>query len=100
IWDALPLAAGGQPCTRQSHTAKQVESYVELTATLHCPPGPLRQTFTVLSVLPANFRVVLGSYGGQGGQLFADAQRPVLDIPERGSSARSTFAPGFGGWVQ
>lgn len=100
IWDALPLTAGGQPCTRQSHTAKQVETYVELTATFQCPPGPLRQTFTVLSVLPANYRVVLGSYGGEGGQLFADAQRPVLDIPERGASGRSTFAPGFGGWVQ
>lgn len=100
IWDALPLTAGGQPCTRQSHAAQRVETYVELTATFHCPPGPLRQTFTVLSVLPANYRVVLGSYGGEGGQLFADAQRPSLDIPERGASARSTFAPGFGGWVQ
>lgn len=100
IWDALPLTAGGQPCTRQAHAAKRVESYVELTATFQCPPGPLRQTYTVLSVLPANYRVVLGSYGGEGGQLFADAVRPSLDIPERGGSARSTFAPGFVGWVQ
>nr|WP_044186091.1 HupE/UreJ family protein [Hyalangium minutum] len=100
IWDALPLTAGGQPCTRQAHVAKRVESYVELTATFQCPPGPLRQTYTVLSVLPANYRVVLGSYGGEGGQLFADAVRPSLDIPERGGSARSTFAPGFVGWVQ
>jgi hypothetical protein len=100
IWDALPLTAGGQPCTRQEHAARHVETYVELTATFQCPPGPLRQTYTVLSLLPANYRVVLGSYGGEGGQLFADSVRPSLDIPERGATASSAFAPGFVGWVQ
>ena len=99
IWDALPLTAGGQPCTRQEHSARYVESYVELSATFQCPPGPLRQTYTVLSLLPANYRVVLGTYG-EGGQLFADSVRPSLDIPERGSAPSSTFAPGFIGWVQ
>jgi hypothetical protein len=100
IWDALPLTAGGQPCTRQEHAALRAETFVELTASFVCPPGPLRQTYTVLSLLPANYQVVLGSFGGAAGQLFADSVRPSLDIPERGSSAPRAFVQGFGGWVQ
>jgi len=99
LWDALPLTAGGAPCTRKEHTARERETYVELTATYQCPPGPLRQTYTVLSLLPPNYQVVLGSFG-EGGQLFADAQRPTLDIPERGPATPSAFSPGFGGWIQ
>jgi hypothetical protein len=100
LWEALPLTAGGAPCTRQEHTARVSETFVELTATFICPPGPLRQTYTVLSLLPDNYRVVLGAYGGEGGQLFADSRRPSLEIPERGSASSSTFAPGLGGWIQ
>ncbi len=99
----------GPPCTRKEHAARLRESYVELTATFICPQGPLRQTYTVLSLVPANYRVVLGTYGGEGGQLFADALHPSLEIPERSTSGSSTpgsrpraatFAPGLGGWIQ
>jgi hypothetical protein len=83
VWDALPLTAGGQPCTRASHAALLRQTYVELTATFTCPPGPLRQTYTVLSVLPAGYRVILGSSldGEVPGSLFADASQPSVAIP-------------------
>ncbi|HEX8703331.1 MAG TPA: HupE/UreJ family protein, partial [Myxococcaceae bacterium] len=90
-----------QPCTRREHSARKRETYVELTATFICPPGPLRQTFTVLSVLPSNYRVVLGAFGsGESGQLFADSRQPSVDIPERGTAARGVLVSGFGNWVQ
>lgn len=100
LWDALPLTAGGAPCTRKEHAARLRESYVELTATFICPQGSLRQSYTVLSLLPPNYRVVLGTYGGEGGQLFADALHPSLEIPERSPSGSKSFAPGLGGWIQ
>jgi hypothetical protein len=101
LWDALPLTAGGAPCTRKEHAAREhAKYYLELTATYQCPPGALRQTYTVLSLLPPNYRVVLGTFTGEGGQLFADAQQPTLEIPERGPAAPSAFSPGFGGWIQ
>lgn len=103
LWDALPLTAGGRPCTRASHTALLRQTYVELTATFTCPPGPLQQTYTVLSVLPAGYRVILGSVvdGEAPGALFADATQPTVDIPglaeARGEGGSSVS--GFGGWV-
>jgi hypothetical protein len=101
LWDALPLTAGGAPCTRKEHSAKEHATYyLELTATYQCPPGPLRQTYTVLSLLPPNYRVVLGSFAGEGGQLFADAQQPTLEIPEQGPATPSVISPGLGGWIQ
>lgn len=88
LWDALPLTADGAPCTLQEHGTWVRETYVELTATFHCPPGPLRQTFTVLSLLPSNYKVVLGSYAsGEVGQLFVDARQPSVELPERGAVA-------------
>src|SRR5688500_18333590 len=51
LWDALPLTAGGAPCTRKEHAARLRETYVELAATFACPPGRLRQTYTVVSLL-------------------------------------------------
>ena len=72
IWDAIPLSAGGQPCARTGATALLRESYVELGATFSCAPGELRQRFSLLSLLPSNYRVVLGSYvQGEQGQRFA-----------------------------
>lgn len=100
LWDALPLTAGGAPCARKEHAARERETYVELTATYQCPPGTLRQTYTVLSLLPPNYRVVLGSFNGEGGQLFADAQQPTLEIPERGPATPGAFSPGLSGWIQ
>jgi hypothetical protein len=101
VWDALPLTAGGTACTRQTHATRVRETYVELTATYICPPGPLRQTFTVLSVLPSNYKVVLGTYGsGESGSFFADSRQMSVDIPERGAAAPGVFTGGFTGWVQ
>jgi hypothetical protein len=101
LWDALPLTAGGAPCTRGEHTARARETYVELTATYECPLGPLRQTYTVLGLLPSNYKVVLGTFaGGEAGQLFADARQPSLEIPERAAPRPGAFVAGFTGWVQ
>lgn len=103
LWDAVPLTAGGAPCVRQSHTARVREGYIELTAAFHCPEGPLRQTFTVLSLLPDNYRVVVGAFGeGQGGALFADAVHPSVDFSEDGAAEGRSSAgrvSGFLGWV-
>lgn len=103
VWDALPLTAGGRPCTRTSHAALLRQTYVELSATFHCPPGPLRQTYTLLSVLPAGYRVILGSSldGEVPGAVFADASQPSVAIPdpaEAGGEGAEAVG-GFGGWV-
>jgi HupE/UreJ protein len=87
IWDALPLSAGGQPCTRTRTSARVRASYVELSATFQCASGELRQRFSLLSVLPSQYKVVLGSYiQGEQGQRFADASQPTLIVSERGMS--------------
>ncbi|MFP2931195.1 HupE/UreJ family protein [Pyxidicoccus sp. 3LG] len=105
VWDALPLTAGGQPCARTSHSALLRQTYVELSASFTCPPGPLRQTYTVLSVLPAGYRVILGSSldGEVPGAIFADAAQPSVSIPgpgEAGGEGGGTASvSGFGGWV-
>jgi hypothetical protein len=89
IWDAIPLSAGGQPCARTASTAQVRETYVELSATFSCPPGELRQRFALLSVLPANYKVVLGSFvQGEQGQRFADASQPTLVVSEPGQEGR------------
>jgi hypothetical protein len=103
VWDALPLTAGGRPCTRTAHAALLRRTYVELSATFTCPPGPLRQTYTVLSVLPAGYRVILGSSleGEVPGAIFADAAQPSVAIPgpatTEGEGAGAVS--GLGGWV-
>jgi hypothetical protein len=98
LWDAVPLSAGGQPCTRTGASARLREAYVELGATFTCPPGELRQRFTVLSLLPPEYRVVLGSVvEGEQGQRFADATSPTLVVPEPGASSQPVS--GLGGWV-
>lgn len=103
IWDALPLTAGGRPCARTSHAARVRQTYVELSATFTCPPGPLRQTYTVLSVLPAGYRVILGSWvdGDVTGSVFADATQPSVDIPGPAAAGGEGASPvsGFAGWV-
>ena len=97
IWEALPLTAGGQPCTRQAHAARLVESYVELTATFQCPPGALRQTYTVLSVLPANYRVVLGTYGGSGRPALRGRGAAEPGHPRAGARGPEHLRPGLRG---
>ena len=102
VWDAMPLTAGGPPCARTAHSALLRQTYVELSATFTCPPGPLRQTYTVLSVLPAGYRVILGSSldGEVPGASFADAAQPSVAIsgPAEGGEGASTTR-GLGAWV-
>ena len=87
IWDAIPLSAGGQPCARTATTSRVRESFVELGASFQCAPGELRQRFSLLSLLPSNYKVVLGSsVQGEQGQRFADASQPTLVVSEHGVS--------------
>ncbi|QRN93257.1 HupE/UreJ family protein [Archangium violaceum] len=100
IWDAIPLTAGGQPCTRTGASAVVRASFVELGATFSCPAGELRQRFSLLSLLPANYRVVLGTVmQGEQGQRFADAQQPTLVVSEPGRSERGEEPSGLLEWV-
>ncbi|MCY1077776.1 HupE/UreJ family protein [Archangium lansingense] len=99
IWDSIPLSAGGQPCTRTGTSARVRESFVELSATFQCAPGELRQRFSLLSVLPSNYKVVLGSYiQGEQGQRFADASQPTLVVSEPGQPDRERIS-GMLDWV-
>lgn len=99
IWDAIPLSAGGQPCVRTGATARARESYVELGASFTCAPGELRQRFSLLSLLPSNYRVVLGSsVQGEQGQRFADASQPTLVVSEPGQPGRQAVS-GLLAWI-
>jgi hypothetical protein len=99
IWDAIPLTSGGQPCARAGTTARVRESLVELGATFTCAPGELRQRFSLLSLLPSNYRVVLGSsIQGEQGQRFADALQPTLVVSESGQPERARVS-GLLEWV-
>ncbi|MBU8897409.1 HupE/UreJ family protein [Corallococcus sp. H22C18031201] len=99
VWDAMPMTAGGKACVRSGQRAWLRDAYVELSATFECPPGPLRQTFRLLAVLPANYRVVVGSFleGDGPGALFADAAQPSVMLPGPGESA--SRVSGLGGWI-
>lgn len=99
IWDAIPLSAQGRPCTRTGTTARVREAFVELGATFTCAPGELRQRFSLLSLLPPNYRVVLGSYvQGEQGQRFADATQPTLVVSEPGQPERQAVS-GLLEWI-
>jgi len=99
LWDAIPLSAGGQPCTRTGATARVRETFVELVAGFSCPPGELRQRFSLLSVLPPHYKVVLGSsVQGEQGQRFADASQPTLVVSEPGQAERESVS-GLLEWV-
>ncbi|SET00373.1 HupE/UreJ family protein [Stigmatella erecta] len=94
IWDAAPIRTPEGPCVRTGHQAQLHEGRVVLTATFHCPPGPLWQTFGLLSALPAASQVVLSRPGeGPVGSRFVDARQPHVALPEEGT------ALGFSGWV-
>lgn len=100
IWEQIPLRAGETACTAVSSSARQKETYLQLDAQLRCPPGELTQTFRVLSVLPSNYKVVLGAYGDGElkGQAFAQGTHQTLTVlgtPEQMASN----APGLFGWI-
>jgi hypothetical protein len=103
VWDEAPLVAGGRPCAREATGAKLKEGYVELTARFRCGEGELRQDFKILRVLPANFRVVLGSQmEGEAGKAFAQGRVTALTVPRpppAGAFSRARFENGVAGGV-
>ncbi|EAU63787.1 conserved hypothetical protein [Stigmatella aurantiaca DW4/3-1] len=99
VWDVSPLRARDGPCVRLGQTARRLETSVELTATFHCPPGPLWQTFGMLSVLPPEYQVVLSPpRGGQGAARTVDARQPQVVLSEEGDVPQRV--PGLAGWVR
>ncbi len=87
FWDAVPLSAGDTPCARGETSARVRETYVALEARFTCPPGVLRQRFSLLALLPPSYKVVLGSLAeGERGQRFADAAQPTVVMEERAAS--------------
>jgi hypothetical protein len=99
VWDDMPLTAGGVPCFREATAAALREGYVELSARFACGEGELRQDFRVLRVLPANFRVVLGSQlEGESGKAFAQGAMTTLTVPRPpppGAFSRARFDNGL-----
>ncbi|GMU61415.1 MAG: hypothetical protein AMXMBFR34_31780 [Myxococcaceae bacterium] len=99
VWDDMPLGAGGQPCARERTKATLKEGYVELVGHFRCGEGELRQDFKILRVLPANFRVVLGSQlEGEVGKAFAHGQLTALTVPRPpppGAFSRARFENGL-----
>ena len=83
FWDEVPLIAAGKPCTLLETRAWLREGFVELQGELRCGEGELRQDFKILRVLPANYRVVLGSQlDGEGrGRGFAQGSLTTIPVP-------------------
>lgn len=83
FWDEAPLTAEGQACALLETKAWLREGFVELQAELRCGEGELRQDFKILRVLPANYRVVLGSQlDGEGqGRGFAQGSLTTIPVP-------------------
>ncbi len=92
VWEQAPLKAGASLCTREAAAAVLKDSHVELSARFRCPEGELSQTFRLLSVLPAGFRVV-----ADGSDQFAQGHLQTLVF----LSAASARPPGkgLGEWV-
>jgi hypothetical protein len=97
VWDAMPLSAGGVPCERLETAAQLRPTFVELSARFACAQGELAQRFTLLSVLPDNYRVVMaGEEGAAQPQRFADARSPTLLL----TSPLPAPVRGLLGWVR
>lgn len=83
FWDEVPLNAGGKPCELLEARAFLREGFVELQGEFRCGGGALRQDFKILRVLPANFRVVLGSQldPEAEGRGFAQGSLTTITVP-------------------
>ncbi len=100
VWDEMPLGAGGKGCERLDARAFLREGFVELVGRFRCGEGELRQDFRILRVLPANYRVVLGSQlDGEGrGRGFAQGSLTAITVPRPpppGSWDAAGFRAGF-----
>ncbi|MGV3620089.1 MAG: hypothetical protein ACO1OB_04690 [Archangium sp.] len=83
VWDDAPLTGGGTACELLETEAFQRQGFVELTARYSCRDGELRQDFRFLRVLPANYRVVLGSQldGERAARGVAQGSLSAVRIP-------------------
>ena len=83
VWDEMPLTAAGQRCERLDTGAFLRDGFLELRGHFRCAQGELRQDFRFLRVLPANYRVVLGSQlDGEGsGRGFAQGSLTTITVP-------------------
>ncbi len=91
VWEQMPLTSNGAPCTRGSETARLQEGFIELAAQFTCAPGELRQDFRILSVLPRNYRVVLGSqFDGERNRTFAQGAMTTLTLAQPANATFST----------
>lgn len=100
FWEDAPLTAGGVPCEWLETRALLREGFVELQAEARCGPGELRQDFKILRVLPANYRIVLGSQldGEARGRGFAQGSLSAIPIPRppaEGSWDEARFQSAF-----
>lgn len=97
VWESLPMSAGGVRCPRTEEQARIKETYLELRARFRCAEGELIQQFRVLSVLPRNYKVVLGTFvDGEAGQRFAQGHEQTLLLDEPGARGLS----GLWSWVK
>lgn len=92
FWNEVPLRADAGPCTLNQTRAEVRGSLIDLFATWRCPAPPTRQTFRILSVLPAGYRVVVHSEGA--GERFAQGIEQEISLPRK-EDARLPL----GGWV-
>ena len=93
VWEQMPLSAAAKPCTRSTERALLREGFVELNASFVCGEGELRQDFRFLSILPTNYRVVLGSQlEGERNRAFAQGTLTALTIGRPTLASQSGFA--------
>lgn len=83
VWDDAPLTGNDKPCSTSWTTADLRSGFVELRAHFLCSGGELRQDFRFLRVLPANYRVVLGSQseGERAARGVAQGSLSAIRIP-------------------
>lgn len=101
VWSQMPLFAGERLCGRIRTGASLQEGYVELQARFACPPGPLHQTFRLLSMLPVGYRVIVGGQlGGDRFQRFAEGDsQTVVFADGGGESGTRGRVQGLMGWI-
>jgi len=89
VWEQMPLFAGDRPCRYFEPKVAIRDTYLELWATWACGPGELRQELKWLRILPANYRVVLGSQlDGERNRATAEGNVQTLFIPRPGGARR------------
>jgi len=95
LWDAMPLTSREGSCTRKETQATVEVGYLEFTAHFLCPRGDLSQTFRLLSVLPAGYRIILDEdVSAASGQRFAQGHEQTLVLSQPGGREGRQPSPG------